>query len=433
MKLDRSKFKKAELSKVKESIDKVEKSLPKKKESKFTNFLTVREGKNVFRVLPGLGNVVYAPLKVSKLMCEVPVYNEKGEQTGKEVKARNIFCADIHGENLLKGKDPILSYIKRVMKIAEEEYQDAEEKRKFLNPITGYKSKKGFVWGIQPSVGYVCYALDSEGEIGRLQLRMNWMKEIQKISANMSEDDTLSLDVFSGVDDGYPLIITGEKDEKNNKTTYSVSAMQLKRGEDWDSFFEKHAVKDEDLEKLAELPTLDELYINSYSKKDFNLALDGLKRFDEENGYGVFDDDEFLDEIEQMAELIPDEEDSKEEKEEEEEEKEAPKKRKSSKSEEKEYPSVSKMKKELREYIEEEYDDEELPELDKEELQNWYDLMKAGKELPFEDYADDDDDDDDDDKKNDDDSKEFEEDEDEKPTKSASDRIRNLRAKYAKN
>lgn len=422
MKLDRSKFKKAELSQVKESISKVEKSLPKKSDSKFTNFFSVSEGKNVFRVLPGLGNVVYAPLKVSKLQCEVPTYNEKGEQTGKEVKSKNVFCADIHGEKLLKGKDPIISYINKVKRIAEEEYQDAEERKKFLNPITGYRSKKGFVWGIQPTVGYICYALNDEGEIGRLQLRMAWMKEIQKISANMSEDDTLSLDIFSGVDDGYPLIITGEKDDKG-KVTYSVSAMTLKRGEDWDEFFEKHAVSDEDLEKLASLPTLDELYIDSYSKRDFNMALDGLKRFDEENGYNIFEDDEFLNEIESMAELIPDDDNTSSE------EDEKPKKSsKKEEPEEKEYPSIAKMKKALREYIEEEYDDEELPELNKKELQEWYDLMKEGEPLPFDDYKEEDSEED---KPSKEDPEEDEE--DEKPTKSASDRIRNLRAKYAKN
>lgn len=161
---------------------------------------------------------------------------------------------------------------------------------------------------------------------------------------------------------------------------------------------------------LNEVSTLEEIYKDVYSQKDFNMALDGLKRFDEENGYDIFADDGFLTEIEEMAAMIPDEDSKNDEGEEDE----APKKTKSTskskKVEEPEtdeekpdpvknlasspakekaakvasYPPLSKMKKFLEEYIGEEYPEAELPDdLTIAEVRSWYDLAQAGEALPF--------------------------------------------------
>lgn len=163
---------------------------------------------------------------------------------------------------------------------------------------------------------------------------------------------------------------------------------------------------------LNEVPTLEEIYKDVYSQKDFNMALDGLKRFDEENGYDIFADDGFLAEIEEMAALIP-EEGSKDdegedeapkktkstskskkaeepENEDEEEEKSAPRKNPASAPAKEKaakvasYPPLSKMKKFLEDYIAEEYPEAELPDdLTIAEVRSWYDLAQAGEALPF--------------------------------------------------
>lgn len=384
MKFDRSKFKKQSIEDVETEVKQAEKTMFKGSKS-YTGFATVQKGKNVFRVVPAMGKA-YVACKMSKLRVEVPTYDENGKVTGKEVKDKNVFCADIHGKNLLKGKDPIVLYCDYVRKKASEEYQDDTERRKFLNPIMGYKKGNKFVWGINPSLAYVCYVYQGPKDFARLQLYGTWMNRIKEISVEMSDDETVSFDIFSQLEGAYPLVITMGEDDKGKKT-YSLSAGVPKKGQSWDEFFEETAIPDEDMEYfLNEVPTLEEIYKDVYSQKDFNMALDGLKRFDEENGYDIFSDDGFLTEIEEMAALIPEDGDKEDE-----EEKPAPRKRTPASAPAKEkaakvasYPPLSKMKKFLEDYIGEEYPEAELPgDLTIAEVRSWYDLAQAGEALPF--------------------------------------------------
>lgn len=411
MKFDKSKFKKQSIEDVEAEVKQAEKTMYKGSKS-YTGFATVQKGKNVFRVVPAMGKA-YVACKMSKLRVEVPTYDANGKVTGKEVKDKNVFCADIHGKNLLKGKDPIVLYCDYVRKKASEEYQDDIERRKFLNPIMGYKKGNKFVWGINPSLAYVCYVYQGTKDFARLQLYGTWMNRIKEISVEMSDDETVSFDIFSQLEGAYPLVITMGEDDKGKKT-YSLSAGIPKKGQTWDEFFEETVIPDEDMEYfLNEVPTLEEIYKDVYSQKDFNMALDGLKRFDEENGYDIFADDGFLTEIEEMAALIP-EEGSKDdegedeapkktkstskskkaeepENEDEEEEKPAPRKKAPASAPAKEkaakvasYPPLSKMKKFLEDYIGEEYPEAELPDdLTIAEVRSWYDLAQAGEALPF--------------------------------------------------
>lgn len=416
MKFDKSKFKKQSIEDVEAEVKQAEKTMFKGSKS-YTGFATVQKGKNVFRVVPAIGKA-YVACKMSKLRVEVPTYDENGKVTGKEVKDKNVFCADIHGKNLLKGKDPIVLYCDYVRKKASEEYQDDAERRKFLNPIMGYKKGNKFVWGINPTLAYVCYVYQGSKDFARLQLYGTWMKRIKEISVEMSDDETVSFDIFSQLEGAYPLVITMGEDDKGKKT-YSLSAGIPKKGQTWDDFFEETVIPDEDMEYfLNEVPTLEEIYKDVYSQKDFNMALDGLKRFDEENGYDIFADDGFLTEIEEMAALIPedggkDDEDDEAPKKaksiskpnkvkkepepddateaDEEEEKPAPRKRTPASAPAKEkaakvasYPPLSKMKKFLEDYIGEEYPEAELPDdLTIAEVRSWYDLAQAGEALPF--------------------------------------------------
>lgn len=394
MKFDRSKFKKQSVEDLDSEVKQAEKTMRKGGKS-YTGFATVQKGKNTFRVAPSMGKA-YVACKMSKLRVEVPTYDENGNVTGKEVKDKNIFCADVHGRNLLKGKDPIVLYCDYVRKKASEEYQDDTERRKYLNPIMGYKKGNKFVWGINPTLAYVCYVYQGNKDFARLQLYGTWMNRIKEISVEQSDDDTVSFDIFSQMEGAYPLVITMGEDDKGKKT-YSLSAGIPKKGQSWDEFFEETAIPDEDMEYfLNEVPSLEEIYKDSYRAKDFEMALDGLKRFDEENNYDIFSNDEFLNEIEEMAAMLPDDSQSEEDKktpfdeDEDEEEKPAPKKQvvKAPASEKAakvaSYPPLSKMKAFLSQYIDEEYPGMEIPsDLTITELREWYDLAQKGEALPF--------------------------------------------------
>lgn len=406
MKFDRSKFKKQSVEDLDSEVKQAEKTMRKGGKS-YTGFATVQKGKNTFRVAPSMGKA-YVACKMSKLRVEVPTYDENGNVTGKEVKDKNIFCADVHGRNLLKGKDPIVLYCDYVRKKASEEYQDDTERRKYLNPIMGYKKGNKFVWGINPTLAYVCYVYQGNKDFARLQLYGTWMNRIKEISVEQSDDDTVSFDIFSQMEGAYPLVITMGEDDKGKKT-YSLSAGIPKKGQSWDEFFEETAIPDEDMEYfLNEVPSLEEIYKDSYRAKDFEMALDGLKRFDEENNYDIFSDDEFLNEIEEMAAMLPDDSQSEEDKKTpfNEDEEEKPKKKPAKEEDEQEkpalkkqvakapaskkaakvasYPPLSKMKAFLSQYIDEEYPGMEIPsDLTVGELREWYDLAQKGEALPF--------------------------------------------------
>lgn len=394
VKFDRSKFK-VNVETIQEVTKKAQATMPKM--GNWVSFVTPEEGKNYYRVLPAFQGSPYVALKTSKLDCKVPVYDKEGSLTGEEVKSKNVYCADIHGADILNGMDPIVTYI-RYVRAAAEEIQDKNERDSFLAPITGYKTKKGeWVWGIEPMLNFVCYVL-VDGEIQRLQLRPAWMKEMKNLSVQASEDESLSLDIFSDADAGHPLCIN--KYKENKKTKFDLSAVFPKKSQSWDDFFEENKITDAVLEKLSAMDSLEKSYVNVYKKKDWDLALDGLQRFDEANGYNIFADDEFLNELAMMAELVPEEEVKEVE------EKKTPtrpasnnqsaarsreiKKPEAAESATKvsQYPPLIKIKSFLKEYIETEYEgSEELPEsLTIAELREWYDLANEGKMLPFDDY-----------------------------------------------
>jgi len=312
MAFDRSKFKGAKLSANKE-VQKQAAEVSKTNTDGRASFFSVEEGKNVFRIMPPHPNceigAAYMPKRTAMLECEVDKYKD-GEPTGdKEVKRKAIFIATQHGG---LSKDPIELYIDYVYKRANDEFSDKEDRRKFMNPVTGYRSAKGWVWGIKPSTTFVAYAL-KEGQLGRLEMYESWIKQMDKIAMQEEADEVISVDPFSNPDEGYPLVITKEhKLDKDGKPTTSWEYTLSKdipseaRRENWDQFFERVKITDEQLEKLMEQKPLSDYYGNKvYTQRDFDFALDGLKRFDDANKYQIFDNEEFLDEIEALSKEVP--------------------------------------------------------------------------------------------------------------------------------
>jgi len=262
--------------------------------SDYAPFFKNVEGVTVKRVLPAHepGDSPYVPMMTSMLECEVEDRKD-GVVIGKKIAKKKIFIATLHAGSKY---DIIDEYIKRVYALAEQ-YQDKDERSRFLNPITGYRMGKQWVSGIRPQLEYVYYALIN-GQIYRDSLKPKQMEALNKESAEMcAQDDTAAIDIFSDPTTGYPIQWSREKDE-NGKTVEVLKALPLPRTMSWDQYFEKYAVPDKVLEDLLKLPSLKSLYVGSYRKKDFEYALDGLKRFDQNNNYNIFADEDYLDYIE---------------------------------------------------------------------------------------------------------------------------------------
>lgn len=390
MSFDRSKYKKQV------SIDEVDDDLKKAqatmKNPAFGNqggrasFYTVnKEGRYELRVLPSVkGEKPYISRKVVKLPIECPIYDKDGKDTGKkEVRQKDVFTSDVHSDKM-GGKDAVMIYIDFVYALAND-IQDSDEKKKFLAPITGYFNRqKQWVWGVSPNLNYVCYVY-VEDEIHRFDVRPQWWKKMKNISLERSNDNVINIDIFSDCDEGYPLIINTTLNEKG-KSQFDISCglPDVSKRESWDDFFLRTRVPDNILQELEELPSLEDQYKDVFSRKDWDMQIEGLERFDKQNGFEIFQNDEFLNALEELEKLVPEDDEVKQVAKIPSKKKEEPKQTSTLTTS---YPPLIKMKAELNDYIEAEYEGtEKLPNLSVTELRKWYDMMKEGMMLPFDDY-----------------------------------------------
>lgn len=264
----------------------------------YAPFWKNREGVVMKRVLPAHepGDSPYVPMYTAQLECEVEQKDEQGNVKGKELKRKKIFLATLHGGYKI---DPIEEYIRRVYELADE-IQDKDERNRFLNPITGYRMGKQWIPGIRPSLEYVFYAY-IEGKIYRDSLKPKQLELLNKESAALcTANNTAAIDMFSDPSLGFPISWDRSKDD-NGKTVEVLKAGSPTMHQSWEDFFAKWEVSDSVLKELESYPSLKSLYVNSYRKKDFDYALEGLKRFDEKNNYGIFAQEDFLDIIESLS------------------------------------------------------------------------------------------------------------------------------------
>jgi len=234
-----------------------------------------------------------------------PVKDDNGNQ---KIGKKPIFNSRIHGNT---EKDIIDEYINFVYKKAYDEIQDDDTRKKYLRPIEGWKENGRFHPGIKAQTRYIIYG-NLNGTNGRVELPTSVKNKLNEIAAGQDDDDgVIAVDPFTGIDDGRKVLVTYNKSEKDPGKKYQV-AIDLKG---------PTPLTDEQFEWLSEQPSLESMYVGVYKYRDFMLAMEGLKRFDEESaevlrqfgfssGYEVFTHDEFLDIAEQIAEYYGDDDES---------------------------------------------------------------------------------------------------------------------------
>lgn len=383
-----------------ESLDsekkRAEAAVPQNSYSGRAGFLEIKDGKNYRRIAPAhkQGDPAYRAMTTTWLECEVDEYKDNEKTGKKEVKKKKVFIATQHSAKMKNC--PVLMYIEYVHKRAEDEFTDKDSRQKFLAPINGYRgADKKWVWGIDPMTSFICYAWDEAGKLGREELRPKWMEEMRRLSVDANEDnDSIVCDIFTDPDEGYPLIIDKTKDDKN-KDVYIISKdiPNEKKRESWADFFQRVMVTDNQLIELSSKESLTELYYDVYTTRDFNFAIDGLRRFDTKFKYGIFENEEFIERLEIMKETVPEYSESETDQksappQESESVKETPKKEVKAEESAVVNPPLSvpipKMKTIIKEYILENYGaDYSMPELTIPQVKEWYQLCKQGGELPF--------------------------------------------------
>ncbi|MBK5194271.1 MAG: hypothetical protein JJE07_13930 [Flavobacteriaceae bacterium] len=309
-KFDRSKFKGSKLSKIRETKeDAKKKDIQLLGGNRRAQFIKIEDGRNELRIMPAHNPETeppYRPMRTSTLECELPEIKD-GEETGKMIfQNRKIFIATQHGNENLRalGKDPVELYVSYV-KTLSEGIEGKKERETFLQPITGFKSPKGWVWGILPSTNFVAYAL-KDNLLGRWEIWGNWIKTMDKITAAIEEEEEsiLDYDPFSDVDEGYPLVVKKEKNDKG-KYEYTLDKLNPKKRQTWEEFCEENRVTEAQLNELLSKESLTELYVDCYYDTDFDMAVNGLQLFDKKEKFGIFENDEFLDELEEIQKICP--------------------------------------------------------------------------------------------------------------------------------
>ena len=319
----------------------------------------------------------------------IPPEYKEGEKTGNKVlKNKKIFIGTQHSLSMREARvDPILLYIDFVRKQAEDLHEDKEKRKTYLAPVNGWRGlDKKWNWGITPMTSFACYAWDTENKLGRLELREKWYDEIKRLSASEADSsEAIIVDIFSDPDKGYPISITQTEDKE-----YKIEKDSLKKTETWAEFFGRTRITDNQLLELFKKEPLTDMFHDCYNMRDFNLAVEGLKRFDEKNKYGIFQNEEFIDKLSDIKSHVPAEK-TKEETSDKEVSNEV-KREVASEEPVKQEPQsaiipIPKMRRIVGEYITENYGaDKKMPDLSVEQLKKWYELVGQGEELPFDEF-----------------------------------------------
>lgn len=306
---DRSAFKATKVSALKKEEEEVKKATDFKKNG--IDFLKLREGKQKVRIYPAhpdTKSFMYAKTVHFVEMADTDKDGKvKKDDNGNVIYRRKpIFNAKVHGV-FPKGVEPVDifdEYIRRVYVQAGEQFQDDNERKKYLSVMTFYKT------GITASTKWVMYAdlYDDNGipKFGQLEVPTTVKDSINEISANQDDDGLLQVDPFTDPDDGRAIFITYDSQETDFKKKYT-SAIDYKK---------PTPLSDEQLQKFMKQDPLEGKFKNAYKHSDFVKAVEGLKRFDEqseqalrakgfEGGYDIFAQEDFLDICEKMSEYFP--------------------------------------------------------------------------------------------------------------------------------
>lgn len=269
----RSQFKATSIKSLRKTVDKDDAMVGVQN----NDYLNLEDGKTVkIRIFPAHpGNENFY---ISRMCYWLSFVTSDGE-----TKRGTVLDSIAHGGTKM---DLVREYVK----FAKKKYgSDAAKMEALLG--TGMNSNS-----LNPQYSWLCYAdVVCDGE--ELKPKVWEFKKmvrdlLNKLAFSEDEDEPIEVDPFTDPDEGLPVIVKYLKNpnKKKGEQYYEVS------------FAKKPVARpltDEELEHFASVKPLSEL-IPTYTMRDFDRALEGLQNFDEENDFGLFDDDDWLDIVEKV-------------------------------------------------------------------------------------------------------------------------------------
>lgn len=305
----RKKFKATKVDTIAKQEKRVEQVTPKSNNSR-AGYLDIDEGSNTFRIFPS--HEEEKSFCYPKTVHWIPQEVEEKDKSGDPIKDKSgnpkmiiknlpIFNSRIHGGT---AKDIIEEYCAFAEKTLTDECQDQEQLSKDLDKLYNWKT------GIKPKTSWIMYAkkikFDDRGKIakeefGRLEAPTSVKDKMNELAS--SGRGPVQLDPFTDCDDGKAITIDYDKKE-TPQNKYKVA---LEWQDNW-------PLTDEELEDFEKQEPLFKIFEGAYKRSDFEKALEGLRIFDEQNKFNLFEYSEWTDICEEISAYYPetDEESSNE-------------------------------------------------------------------------------------------------------------------------
>lgn len=287
MGFNRNKFKATTTSTLKSQEKKIGGMIKTGKKDR-PDYLSIENGPNKFRIFPGhpeTESFIY-PRTVHWL----PRKFKDRDTNETTIKNAPVFNSRVHGNT---EKDIVEEYYRFAIESLTEQIQDEEELKAKVDGILSHWKQ-----GILPKTNWVCYAKKMEkgsSKFGLLEITQGTKEKLNEIAIVEDTDEVIETDPFSDPDSGKAIIITKDDTAKDAKDYYKVTL----------EFRGDYSLNDDELEHLLEQKSLQEMYINSYSRKDFEIALEGLQIYDNKHKLKIFDDPQWLDIVEEIDSYYP--------------------------------------------------------------------------------------------------------------------------------
>lgn len=242
-----------------------------------TEYLNLEDGKTVkIRIFPGHPGV--QDFYIAKKCYWLSFVGDDGE-----THRGTVLDSKVHGGTKF---DVVEEYVKWAKKKIG---NDADK----LEALVGNGPKSN---SLNPQYSWLCYADKINGD-DQLRAKIWEFKKMvrdamNKLAFSEDEDEVIEVDPFTDPDEGLPIMVTYRKNpnKKKGENFYEVSFPKK---------VSARPLTDEEIEYFMTLKPLNEI-LSKYGMKDFERALEGLQNFDEENEIGLFDDEDWIEHLEEI-------------------------------------------------------------------------------------------------------------------------------------
>ena len=194
--------------------------------------------------------------------------------------------------------------VEEYVKFAKKKWAKDSEK---LDALTGTGQNQN---SLNPSYTWLCYAAqvtaDEELRAKLWEFKKMVRDAMNKLAFSEDEDEAIEVDPFTDPDEGLPILVKYMKNpnKKKGENYYEVSFPKK---------VSARPLTDEEIEYFMTLKPLTEV-IQKYGMRDFEKALEGLQNFDEEHEMELFEDDAWLEHVEEIKAQYDGEEEEEDDK-----------------------------------------------------------------------------------------------------------------------